>query len=134
MTQPARIGLGIMSLAALLGIFVFQHTDIAILFCKTQTPGTNFVVNRTIRYILNDLFMVILIYALFEQRKYIAFALYLQFAGIVLFLIPYFIFKLNWPSYNGPLVSFLHRLVINPLLMILLIPAIYYQKRFKEFR
>ena len=40
----------------------------------------------------------------------------------------YFIIKLNYPAYNGPMINYLHRLIINPTLLLLLIPAFYYQK------
>lgn len=86
------------------------------------------MINRTIRFLLNDLFALGLIYALFVQRKYLLFAIWVQLAGVFLFLIPYFIIKLNYPSYNGPLINYLHRLILNPTLLLLLIPAFYYQR------
>jgi exosortase F-associated protein len=71
-----------------------------------------------------------LIYALFVQRKYIVFAFFVQLIGIICFLLPYFVLKVYWPSYNGPLISFLHRLIMNPTVLMLLIPAFYYQKHY----
>jgi exosortase F-associated protein len=87
-----------------------------------------FLINRTIRFLANDFLMVGLIYALFRERKYVVFALWVQIAGLVFFLIPYFILKLRFPMYNGPLISYLHRLIMNPTLLLLLIPAFYYQR------
>jgi exosortase F-associated protein len=73
---------------------------------------------------------ILLIYALFYERKYVLFAVWVQVFGMVFVLIPYFIIKFNFPGYNGPLISFLHRLVLNPTLLLLLIPAFYYQKKY----
>jgi len=124
-----RLAIGIISLMGLISIFVFQQFDIAGLVGFGDSYVTKFIFNRSIRFILNDFLTITLIYALFLERKYIAFALYVQLAGLLFILIPYFIIKLNFPAYNGPLINFIHRLVLNPLLLVLLIPAFYYQRR-----
>jgi exosortase F-associated protein len=98
-----------------------------------RLPGTSidiFLWNKAIRYFLNDFLMIGLIYAIFNKRSYVIFAFYVQLMGVVLFLIPYFILKLNFPEYNGPMISYLHRLIVNPLLMLILIPAFIYQERY----
>lgn len=88
-----------------------------------------FILNRSIRFVLNDVLAIGLIFALFYERKYVIFAMVAQLMGMFLFLIPYFILKVNYPGYNGPLISFLHRLILNPTLLLLLIPAFYFQKQ-----
>jgi exosortase F-associated protein len=111
-------------------VFLFQHAIII----RAGGNGINiFLLNKTIRYFLNDFFMIGLIYSIFNNRNYVVFAVYVQIAGVILFLLPYFILKLNYPGYNGPLLSFLHRLIVNPLLMLLLIPAFIYQQK-KEIK
>lgn len=90
-----------------------------------------FLAGRVARFIVNDMLMILLIYGIFQRRDYVIFAFYVQLAGILLILTPYLIIK-YFTTYNGPLVSFLHRLVINPLLMILLIPAFFYQESIKK--
>lgn len=112
----------------LAAVFIFQQIDLAAVMGVKENLS-RFFINRTIRFFLNDLFTIGLIYALFSERKYVLFALYVQVAGVVLFLIPYFILKLYLPAYNGPLISFLHRLILNPTLLMLLIPALYLQRR-----
>lgn len=116
------------SVFGLAAVFIFQQIDLAAAMGVKENLS-RFFVNRTIRFFLNDLFTIGLIYALFSERKYVLFALYVQVAGVVLFLIPYFILKLYLPAYNGPLISFLHRLILNPTLLMLLIPALYLQRR-----
>jgi exosortase F-associated protein len=122
-----RIGVGAFSIAGLCWIFLFQSSAFM------RLPGTSidiFLWNKAIRYFLNDFLMIGLIYAIFNKRSYVIFAFYVQLMGVVLFLIPYFILKLNFPEYNGPMISYLHRLIVNPLLMLILIPAFIYQERY----
>lgn len=126
--RTTRIVIGVLSVCGLVAVFLFQRVDIASGIGLKDPFIVRFIVNRTIRFLLNDMFAIGLIYALFVERKYVIFSLYVQAAGVILFLIPYFILKVYWPAYNGPLISFLHRLILNPTLLILLIPAFYYQK------
>jgi exosortase F-associated protein len=119
--------IGSFCILGLLLVYLFQKLDPASALGISE-PINRFLFNRTIRFLLNDLFMIGLIYALFVEKKYIVFALWVQLAGIVFLLIPYFVLKLNFPNYNGPLISYLHRLILNPTLLLLLIPAFYYQR------
>lgn len=121
-----RMFVGIICVGGLIFVFLFQHT--VLLRWSEGYDTKSFLMNKGIRYVLNDFCMIGLIYSIFNARKYVLFAFYVQIAGIILFLLPYFILKLYYPHYNGPLLSFLHRLIVNPLLMLLLIPAFIYQK------
>jgi exosortase F-associated protein len=125
--KASRWAIGIVCVLGLTLVYLFQRYDVA---ASVGVSGkmNQFFVNRTIRFFLNDAFMIGLIYALFIERKYVVFALWVQLFGIVFFLLPYFVLKYNFPGYNGPLISFLHRLILNPTLLILLIPAFYYQR------
>lgn len=123
-----RIVIGLVSVAGLVAVFVFQGFNAAGLLGSEASGITQFILNRTIRFLLNDIFAIGLIYALFVERKYVVFSIWVQLIGVFLFLIPYFILKLNFPSYNGPLINYLHRLILNPTLLLLLIPAFYYQR------
>jgi exosortase F-associated protein len=123
-----RIAVGFLCCLGLLLVFLFQRVDVAGATGADFTGIGRFLVNRTIRFLVNDAFAIGLIYALFHSRKYVLFALYVQLFGVVAFLIPYFVLKLYFPAYNGPYLNFLHRLILNPTLLMLLIPAFYYQK------
>jgi exosortase F-associated protein len=123
-----RIIIGIICVCGLVAVFLFQRTDLAGYLGVEPSRIQNFLINRSIRFLLNDALAIGLIYALFKERKYVVFSIYVQLAGMVLFLLPYFILKIYWPNYNGPLISFLHRLILNPTLLMLLILAFYYQK------
>jgi exosortase F-associated protein len=119
---------GVICVAGLVAVFLFQRWDVAGIF-GIDSSINRFLFNRTIRFLLNDAFTIGLIYALFVEKKYVIFSLYVQLAGVVLFLLPYYVLKIYFPTYNGPLISFLHRLILNPVLLMLLIPAFYYQRR-----
>jgi exosortase F-associated protein len=123
-----RIVIGVLCSLGLLLVFLFQRVDVAGAIGLAQTNIGRFLVNRTIRFLINDALAIGLIYALFATRKYVIFAIYVQIFGVVAFLLPYFVLKIYFPSYNGPYLNFLHRLILNPTLLALLIPAFYYQK------
>jgi len=126
---PVRIFLGIGCTAALIIIFLFQRLDVAAWLGIDSGNITRFIVNRSIRFLLNDLLTIGLIFSIFYERKYVMFAIVVQVFGLIVFLIPYFVLKVHYPSYNGPLLSFLHRLILNPTLLLLLIPAFYFQRK-----
>jgi exosortase F-associated protein len=123
-----RWSIGVACAAGLVLVFLFQRLDVAGALHLATVPVYKFLINRTVRFLLNDLLAIGLLYALFYERKYVVFALWTQLAGTALFLVPYFALKLYFPSYNGPLISYLHRLILNPTLLLLLIPAFYYQR------
>ncbi len=127
-TLSFRLVVGILSVAGLIAVFLYQRINVAGYLGVDHSAIAIFLVNRTIRFLLNDLLTIGLIFALFAERKYVLFAIWVQLAGVVLFLVPYYILKLYYPGYNGPLISFLHRLILNPTLLLLLIPAFYFQR------
>ncbi len=124
-----RIIVGVFSALGLFLIFLFQRIDYTVGMYTTDSYIVRFIVNRSIRFLLNDMFAIGLIYALFEEKKYVIFSLWVQIFGLLFLLLPYFVLKLYFPTYNGPLISFLHRLILNPTLILLLIPAFYFQRR-----
>lgn len=124
-----RFIIGLVSCIGLLCMFLFQRIDFAEIIFKLQDELTRFLVNKSFRFIVNDFLMLALIYSLFYDRKYVVFAFWVQLAGLFFLLLPYFIFKIYYPAYNGPMINFLHRIILNPILMLLLLPAFYYQKQ-----
>jgi exosortase F-associated protein len=123
-----RMGLGIFAVAGLLILFIFQRVNFA-QYLFSFSSSTEFIFNRTIRFVLNDTLSIVLIYAIFYERKYVVFACWVQVVGFLFLLCPYFVLRIYWPEYNGPMLNFLHRVIINPILMLLLIPAMLHQKR-----
>ncbi len=128
-TDWRRIIPGILAVAGLVAVYLFQRNITA----WTETLGLSkfaaFALGRIIRFLLNDFFTIALIYALFPRKKYVYFAILTQVFGMIFILLPYLLLKYHLPGYNGPLISFLHRLILNPLLLMLLIPAFLYQQQ-----
>jgi exosortase F-associated protein len=122
-----RMLLIFISLTALGIIFITQRFDYSLLISDDLSTQNQFIINRIIRFLLNDNLVLLLIYAIFYDRKYVKFGLAVEAFGFFFLLVPYFILRFNSPI-DHMYISFIHRLIINPTLMVLLIPAIYIQR------
>lgn len=92
----------------------------------TNRPA--FVMNKIFRYLLNDGFSLAVIYGLFGEKKYVKFAVYVLIFGLFVLLPIYLLIFLYQPEGFTSMLSHLHRIVFNPVLMMMLIPAFYYQR------
>lgn len=126
------------ALLVLVLVFVFQRFNYAVVLTsclpegfRVTGPYTVFVVNKTIRLVLNDVACMVLIYAWFKERKYLTLSFYLFLVEVFLLLPAYFIVKLTLEGdseISSPLLSQIHRLIVNPLLMFLLMVGFVYQR------
>lgn len=118
-------GTGILAL-----VYIFQRTDVAAML-GDFSPNTVFAINRTARLILNDLACMLIIYSLFLQKKYLQIAFWVFIVELVVILPLYLVVKLETEGdseISSPLLSQVHRLIVNPMLMILLIAGFFYQR------
>lgn len=127
--QLAMMAIAIGGLAL---VFLFQGVDV-LGVCKNCTfhPYSHFVAKKVTRVLLNDSFMLLFIHALFLDPKVTRLAWYTQLVDTLILLPIYLFVKLNYEGdaeISMPLLSQLHRLIVNPTLMVLLIPAVYYQR------
>ena len=134
--KPARIILAVIAISGLAMIYFFQRFNYHEFLTGSNdySPNFIFVFNRTLRFIFNDLLAILLIWAIFQERKYVLVAFIVQAFGLFLVLPLYFILKLSFEGaseISSPLLSFLHRIIINPVIILLLIPAFYIQKEKK---
>ncbi len=126
------------ALLVLVLVFVFQRFNYAIALTsflpeglQITQPNTIFIINKTIRLVLNDVACMVLIYAWFKERKYLTLSFYLFLVEVFLLLPIYFIVKLSLEGdseISSPLLSQIHRLIVNPLLMFLLMAGFIYQR------
>jgi exosortase F-associated protein len=126
------------SLYAALGIlglalsYLFQYTDFLQMISGNQfTPESHFIVNRIVRMLINDISMIGVIYAIFLSKDVLKLALLIQMIDLLVLLPLYLMVKLpseGVSELSSPFLSQLHRLIVNPTLMILLIPAVIYQR------
>lgn len=133
-----RYALIALAMLMLLLVYLFQKVSYAgiINFILPENLTLNhpygvFIFNRTIRLIINDGACMLLIWSLFGQMKYLK-AAFVVFLIELLILLPlYFVIKLNLEGtseISSPLLSQIHRIIVNPLLMLILILGFYYQK------
>ena len=131
-TNPNRLLNAFWIATGVLGIvltYLFQ--DFTFLERINASDDTRFVLRKTLRVVLNDLFMLMFINAWFRDWKVTRLALAIQLIDGLVLLPIYLIIKLSVEGsseISSPLFSQFHRLIINPTLMILLIPAVYFQK------
>lgn len=115
---------------AMLGtVYLFQRYD-ASGFIGIDSAYGKFMVNKTIRFLLNESACLILITSIFNQPKYLRVGFLLFLAELTLLLPLYFILKLSLEGdseISSPLLSQLHRMIVNPLLMFVLILGMFYQ-------
>jgi len=120
------------ALIGLAGVFIFQYTDILYLISGRQFPQAyHFITNRAVRILLNDTFMLALIYAIFLDPKVVRLAFFVQLFDLLILFPLYVAIKIpleGVSELSSPFLSQFHRLIVNPTLMILLIPAVLYQK------
>lgn len=126
------------ALLVLVLVFVFQRFNYAVALTsflpeglQITQPNTIFIINKTIRLVLNDVACMVLIYAWFKERKYLTLSFYLFLVEVCLLLPIYFIVKLSLEGdseISSPLLSQIHRLIVNPLLMFLLMVGFVYQR------
>ena len=117
------------AIAGVILTYLFQ--DFSFLSTWSITENTRFVLRKVLRVFLNDLFMLLFIAAWFKEWRYTRFAITIQLIDGLVLLPFYLVLKLlleGSSEISLPLLSQLHRLIVNPTLMILLIPAVYFQK------
>lgn len=124
-----KIRWSLVALGALTIVLVYLFQD-ALFPVTSPKEGKTlaYLSQKVVRFLVNDLAVILIIYGLFRQKSLVKVAFIVQVGEVLLLLIPYLILKLQFPSYNGPFISHLHRLVVNPLLMLMLIPIFYYKE------
>lgn len=82
-----------------------------------------------LRYGLNTLLSVLIIYCLFKDTSLTKFILVLYAFFFLLLITAFFVLVLFTDQYNNFILFYVRRFLIQPILLFLFIPAIFYQKR-----
>lgn len=113
-------------------VYLLQNKDWASIFVdKTADPNTHFVIQRVLRVLFNDLSMTAILVGWFASKNVFRLALVIQLIDLFVLLPIYLFIKLSIEGnseISSPLLSQFHRLIVNPTLLILLIPAVYFQR------
>lgn len=131
------VTLVIISILVLASIFLFQRFNFLSYIMALADlnfsvhPYVYFIFNKTLRMIGNDLACMLLIYVFFRERKFLVVAWYLFLVELLVILPVYFMVKLGLEGdseLSSPLLSQFHRIIVNPVLMILLMVGFLYQR------
>lgn len=119
----------VIAMGGIVVTFLFQ--DFSFLENWNLSNEGQFVLRKALRVVLNDLFMLIFINSWFRDWSVTRLAIAIQLVDGLILLPLYLVLKLyleGTSEISSPLFSQFHRLIINPTFMILLIPAVYFQK------
>lgn len=131
-----RLVLAGVALTGLFLVYILQRLDYlglmsGVLGMTPPTATVSFIVNRTLRLIANDLLCLLLISVLFQEPRFsrVAFWIFLVELFVILPLYLFVKLTIEGPSeISSPLLQPIHRMIVNPLLMVILIAAFYYQR------
>lgn len=130
--NPVSAILLLLAVAGLACVYIFQRHQVLFALCNCQLDSdTSFILIKTTRVLLNDLFMLLIIHLWFRSPSITKLALWIQLVDILILLPIYLTLKLRLEGdseISSPLLSQLHRLIVNPTLMILIFPAVYFQR------
>ncbi len=129
------------ALLALVAVRAFEQKmfyDPFLNFFKTEFQGKSLpnyegfklFLNLFLRYFLNTIFSILLIYQIFKQKKLIVFVSWLYLFLFVVLAIIYF-GLLYYKTSDYLVLFYVRRFLIQPLFLVLFIPAFYYQRKSK---
>ncbi|MFB3390136.1 exosortase F system-associated protein [Flavobacterium sp. LAR06] len=95
----------------------FPQVDVFKLFC-----------GLFLRYFLNTILSLILIYALFRDGEILKFSTFLYLFFLVILFVLFFVILNYFPDANW-LLFYVRRFIIQPIFVLLFIPAFYYQQQ-----
>lgn len=123
--------LAVIAVLILLFAYLFQRINIVAVTGVSIHPYVVFIINKTTRLLLNDFACLLLIISLFQEKKYVVVALYVFLFELLVLLPVYFVLKLSTEGdteISSPLLSQIHRMIVNPTLMIVLMISFFYQR------
>lgn len=145
MSKAQRILLGIGSVFLLAIMYQLQNLNFtrvltgtpfneAIIKDNADVTTLQFILNKSFRYIVNDLAGIALIYAIFNEKKYARFSFLVMIFGFLVLLPIYMFLSINFYNELTVVLHYYHRLVVNPTLLMLLIPAFFYQQSMEKMQ
>lgn len=134
-----RYSLVLIAFFLIIGIRFFEDAlfyDPFLIFFKTDyqnkplpnVEALQLILNLFLRYFANALLSLVIIYLLFLNKTHVkvAFVLYLVLFVLLLAIFSYLLFVSESPNYL--VLFYVRRFLIQPVLLLLLIPAFYFQK------
>jgi exosortase F-associated protein len=136
-----RVLIAIGALLALVAVRAFEQKmfyDPFLPFFKTEFQGKSLpnyegfklFLNTFLRYFLNTIFSILLIYQIFKEKKLVVFVSWLYLFLFVVLAAMYF-GMLYFETSDYLVLFYVRRFLIQPLFLVLFIPAFYYQRKSK---
>ncbi len=130
--DPKKIGWILLAVTGLAFSFLFQEVDVLSILCQCEDyPRLRFVIRKVLRVLINDSCMLLILHCWFNDPKITRLAWSIQLIDTLILLPVYLTLKLTLEGdkeISSPLLSQLHRMIVNPTLMILIIPGVYFQR------
>lgn len=131
--RALAILLGVLGLAV---IYVFQRdlfysgfSDMGAGTVKVENFDTSrFMWHKFVRLLLNDTFSLFIIFGIFMRKDFMQFGFRLLLIEVFIILPIYLSLSIFAYEYTRFFLQHIHRLIVNPVLMMLLIPAFFYQQ------
>lgn len=135
-TELAKVGSirTLMLLTAAVGLFfvyLFQDVFSPSFWGGQVHPNMDFCIRKVVRVSLNDALMVVLVGAWFNDKQINSIAYKIVLLDLLILVPLYLSAKLYFEGpgeISSPLLSHLHRIIVNPIILALLIPAVYLQR------
>lgn len=92
--------------------------------------GFKLFVGLGLRYLLNTLVSLAILYVIFKQKDLIKFAGFLYGIFFILLMIAFFAVVYSYSPDKSMALFYIRRFIIQPLFLLLFLPAFYYQNQF----
>lgn len=106
--------------------FFFQNDYLYIDFPRRET--LKLIVFTTLRYAINSGISIAIIYLFFNDRGMVHFSFLIYLLAFLIFLMPFLYFVINPRQEDYYLFFNIRRFLIQPIILLILLPAFYYYK------
>jgi len=142
LNNKLNIGIGAFLIALLIAVRAFEDTlfyDPFLNYFKDNYTALPFPVINPIklflsmgfRYYLNSMISLALLYLIFRNFKIVKFSVFLYILFGSVLMISFFFVLLKFGEGNKMTLFYIRRFIIQPIFLILFIPAFYYQEKMK---
>ncbi|MBD3864628.1 exosortase F system-associated membrane protein [Olleya marilimosa] len=106
---------------------LFFHNDYLYMDSPRQEVF-KLVINTSFRYLLNTILSLVILYVFFKEKSLIKFSSVIYLVSYFLLIVCYLYFVLDPKQENYYIFFNLRRFLIQPIILLLLFPAFYYNK------
>lgn len=97
-----------------------------------EINGVKLFFSQLLRYTINTIISLSIIYIIFNNKEYVRFATALYIIFFILLIISFYLIYYFSDNTHAFILFYIRRFIAHPLLLLLFIPAFYIQKNSKE--